>query len=103
MHYYGREGRNLKKLSTNGLLLDMDMLKQMSSILFINQYKNNINKFIEHFNQFENESLQNASVSDIKSYAFATLNTVDPNISFELTLEVNIKKNFFFFFTIFLF
>lgn len=88
LHHYGQEGRDLKKLSTNGVLLDMEMFQQMASQPFIDEFKKNIDKFIEYLNQNRNNDSPNTLVSDVKSFAFATIDTSDPNISMALTLEV---------------
>lgn len=88
LHHYGQEGRDLRKLSTNGILLDIEMFQQMTSNDFIDNFKSNINKFIEYLNQSNFEHRQNTIVSDCKSYAFATIDTSDPCISIALTLEV---------------
>lgn len=92
LHHYGQEGRELKKVSTNGVIIDTEILTQMTSTNFIEQFKNHTAKFIDYLNISNTKNLKDTTVTDLKSYSFATINTLDPNISIALTLEVRFKK-----------
>lgn len=70
-HLYGTDGRDVKKLSTNGLTLDFEFFQKMSNESFIDQLKTNIQKFIQTLN--ENKTEGNFYFLHIQMYCFLNI------------------------------
>jgi ABC-type enterochelin transport system substrate-binding protein len=71
------------------VIIDFELFESFSSSEFIENLQNSLTKFMDYLAQTNNDTVsKNTTVSDVKSYAFATIQTLDPSIIIKLSLEV---------------
>ena len=56
-HHYGQDGRDIKKISTRGLLLDFEFFQSLANEDFQNKLKSQISKFVNHLNENKSQGI----------------------------------------------
>ena len=49
-HHYGQDGRDIKKISSRGLILDFEFFQNLANETFQNKLKEQLSKFVNHLN-----------------------------------------------------
>jgi len=50
-HHYGKDGRETSKVDTNGIIIDFELFKHLTTEDFINNALTSVNEFVEFLNK----------------------------------------------------
>lgn len=114
-HLYGRDGRDSKKVDTKSIMFDMEMFQVLTRQDIIDDIRNNITTFVEAINNnqypgntkyifdiwldydlclFVTAYSSDIAVSDVKSRNISSIQTTDPSVIIDITLEVLSNNNY---------
>lgn len=116
-HHFGRDGRESSKIDSKGIAIDFELFKSLANEDFISNVMSQIHMFVKsmnenllhnngkfiikmfekHYNILKNAFLGNTNhttQSDVKIKNIAHIETSEPSVQIDLSLEVKILESY---------